>query len=298
MKKVSAILCSDLHIQENTPVCRLDNYMQTMGRKFKWLRELQEKYNVPILCGGDLYDYWKPSPWLLAWSLRNIPNNIITIAGQHDLPAHSLEHIDRSGIQVLADAGKITLISNPNKDFYTIGKHEVVGFPWGVSWDMQCDSPKIAIIHYGVYEDKPHYPGAEKSGGTAKSVMKKLNDFDLILSGDNHLSFSCKMGNQVLINPGSFLRTTASQIDHKPSVYLWYAETNEVERVYVPIESGVISREHIDQIVERDERIEAFLSKVNCDIEISISFKNNMKNYLASNEIVPSIKKLIWEVMQ
>ena len=251
-----------------------------------------------MLVAGDLFDYHKPSPWLLGYALRNLPDGIIAVPGQHDLPAHNLENIEKSGIQVLSDAGKIKLITDPNKDFFTIGKHEVVGFPWGVPWDMACDGPKIALIHYGVYESKPHYPGAELSGGTAKSVLNKLKDYQLVVAGDNHLCYSYTSGNRTLVNSGSFMRTSTSQIDHEPSVYLWCAETNQVERVYIPCEKNVISREHISSVEQRDERLEAFISKLDHNMEISVNFKDNLTRYISQNKISKQTETLIWECMQ
>lgn len=298
MKKADAILVSDLHIREKSPVCRTDNFIKTAERKYQWLSELQQEHKCPILCGGDVFDHWRPSPWLMAWALRNLPDNIITIPGQHDLPAHNLENIDRSGIQVLSDAGCIQLLKS-SEDICEVGKYQLFGYPWGVGWTSEgwC-SKKIALIHYGVYEDKPHYPGAENTGGTAISVIKKMPGFDLIVSGDNHLSFTCKVGNRLLVNPGSFMRTTAAQADFKPSVYLWYADTNTVERVFVPIEKDVICRDHIDSIEERDERLEAFISRLDNNIEISVSYRENIKAYLAKNNIPKAVIDIIWRSME
>lgn len=300
MKNVSAILCSDIHLRETTPECRTDNFMEAQARKLNWLKALQEKYNVPILCGGDLFTHWKPSPFLLAWAFRNLPDGIISIPGQHDLPAHNLDNIDRSGIQVLADAGKIKLITD-SEYAYTVGKlHDKFycgGFPWGcelTSIESNMLGAYVALIHYGVYESKPHYPGAENSGGTAKSVIKKMPGFDLIVSGDNHLTFTCEHNDQILVNPGSFMRTTAAQADHKPCVFLWDAETNTVEKVFIPIENGVVSREHIDVGTERDERLEAFVSRLDHNIELGISFRTNLRNYIAKNSISKEVTNLIW----
>ena len=297
MKKPSAILCSDIHLRDSSPICRTDDFIETQTRKLKWLSDLQEKYNVPILCGGDLFNYHKPSPWLLGYALRNLPNGIICVPGQHDLPAHSLENIEKSGIQVLSDAEKIRLIINPMNDFVAVGHHEVIGFPWGVDWNMDCDALKIALIHYGVYESKPHYPGAEVSGGSAKLVLDKLYDYDLVVSGDNHLSFTYTSGKRILVNPGSFMRTTASQIDHEPSVYLWDAKSNLVERVYVPIEKGVISREHIEETQERDERLDAFISQLKPSAELTVNFKDNLKSHIAMNKVSKEVSNLVWGSM-
>lgn len=300
MKKADAILVSDLHIREKSPVCRTDNFIKTAERKYQWLSELQQEHKCPILCGGDVFDHWRPSPWLMAWALRNLPDRIIAIPGQHDLPAHNLENIDRSGIQVLSDAGKILLLfADSDYDDHAIAYY---AFPWGTPLGRAetCvgELRNVALIHYGVYESKPHYPGAENTGGTAVSVIKKMPGFDLIVSGDNHLSFTCKVGNRLLVNPGSFMRTTAAQADFKPSVYLWYADTNTVERVFVPIEKDVICRDHIDSVEERDERLEAFISRLDNNIEIGISYKENMKAYLSKNNIPKPVVDLIWEVME
>jgi DNA repair exonuclease SbcCD nuclease subunit len=302
MKNVSAILAADIHLRETTPECRTDDFMETQARKLNWLKELQEKYNVPILVAGDLFNHWKPTPYLLAWTFRNLPDDIVAIPGQHDLPAHNMDDIEKSGIQVLADAGKIVLLTEPyayGDKYYDGG---ITGYPWGFELGgiTPFYSSNIAIIHYGVYESKPHYPGAENSGGTAKSVINKMKGYDLILSGDNHLTFIHRQGKQLLVNPGSFMRTTAAQADHKPCVFLWDAETNEVEQVFVPIENGVVSREHIDEPAERDERLESFVSRLDHNIELGISYRTNIRNHLAKNakSISPNVVKLIWGSMK
>ena len=275
--KPTAILCSDLHLRETQPEARLDDFMETQARKLAWLKNLQIKYDCPILSGGDTFHHWRPSPYLLAWCLRNLPDNIITTPGQHDLPAHNLSHITKSGLQVLSDAGKVVVLTDTYLEVF--GQLGISGFPWGV--ELNGISPllnhSIAIIHYGVYQSKPHYPGAEEVGGTARSVIKKMPGFDLIVSGDNHLTFTRKIGNQLLVNPGSFTRQSAAQMDHKPCVFLWCAKTNEVEQVFVPIEEGVINRNHIDVENEKNERLTAFVERMNTDIEVELSFEKNLE---------------------
>jgi DNA repair exonuclease SbcCD nuclease subunit len=269
--------------------------METQTRKHKWLKELQREHKAPILMAGDLFNYHKPSPFLLSWSFRNLADGFICIPGQHDLPAHNMDNIGRSGIQVLADGEKINLTAS-NLIFIDEG---VIyqGFPWGVELrgiEPSSKFPSVALIHYGVYESKPHYPGAENSGGTAKAVLRSMPGFDLIVSGDNHLTFTQRLDDRVLVNPGSFMRSTAAQADHKPCVFLWCAETNEVEQVFIPIEKDVISREHIEAIHQRDERLESFISKLDHDIELGISYTTNMRNHLAKNKIPKSITDIIW----
>jgi hypothetical protein len=274
--------------------------MQTQANKYKFLRELQEKYNVPILVAGDIFNHHKPSPYLLSWALRNLPDNIIAICGQHDLPNHNLGNIEKSGIQVLAEAGKIRVL-NTTRPFHDKSfNFSITGFSWGTTKAGArnvCSVPQVALLHHLVYQGKPPFPGAETCGGTAKVILKSMPGFRLVLCGDNHQSFVEHCGDSVLVNPGSLMRTTSAQRDFKPSVYLWDAETNEVERVFVPIEEGVVSREHLEVKEERDERIEAFVSKLSDDITIGISYEDNMKQYLAENRVGTAVETIIWEVM-
>ena len=51
-----------------------------------------------------------------------------------------------------------------------------------------------------------------------------------MVSGDNHQSFVEKYKDQLLVNPGSIMRSTIAQFDHKPKIYLWSSEDNEIKR--------------------------------------------------------------------
>lgn len=300
MKKPSAILMSDGHLRETSPECRVDDFMLAQEKKWRFIRELQEKHNnIPILIAGDIYHHWKPSPWLLGWSFRNLPDNIIAIPGQHDLPAHSLENVEKSGIQVLADGWKITLLTEPSViqlDYEDIG---VSGFPWGVEFGRASSLyPKnIALIHHLVYKGKEPFPGAEEKGGTAKNIIKQLPGFDLIVSGDNHQTFVERVGKQLLVNPGSLMRSTAAQVDHKPCVFLWRASDNEIEQVFLPIDKNAVSRDHIELEKEKDERIESFVSRLKDNVEITLSFRSNLDRYTTKNKVRNGVQKIIKECL-
>jgi len=302
MKNVSAILTSDIHLRDTTPECRTDDFMKAQTKKHAFLRELQEKHNVPVLNAGDLFHHWKPRPFLIGYALRNLAHGIISIPGQHDLPAHSLERIEESGIHVLAEAEAIKLLS-PDRSLTTeISGYkynsDVIGFPWGIELTgikREKDVMKIALVHHLVYQGKPPFPGAENCGGTAKQIIKQMTGFDLILTGDNHQTFTERVGNTLLVNPGSFMRTTAAQMDHKPCVFLWDAKTNDIEQVFLPIDKNAVSREHIDSAADRDERIDAFVERLSHDCEMSLSFEDNMRSFLAKNKTHKAVQQLIWD---
>ena len=91
------------------------------------------------------------------------------------------------------------------------------------------------------------------------------------------------------------MRMTAAQADHRPRVYLWYADTNEVEAVYLPIEAGVVSRDHIERQNERDERIDAYVTRMNTEYDVELSFSDNLQRYYAANRVHSRVKGIIEE---
>ena len=227
--KASAILCGDIHLREDTPVCRTDNYEEAMWRKMDFISELQKKHGCPVYHSGDLYNHWKPSPYLLAKTIQHLPNSFITCLGNHDLPQHSLDLIEKCGVNVLKEAGVLVIAGT---HFGQVPKERTAVF----------SDRKMLIWHVMAYQVPP-FPGA--TGGNAKHLLQKHPEYDIICTGDNHQTFVEEYQGRLLVNPGSMMRMTAAQADHKPCVFLWYAETNTVQQVFLPIEEGVISAGNI-----------------------------------------------------
>ena len=300
--KASAILTADIELRAYVPLCRTDDHWKTQERKIKWLRELQEKHdNCPILDAGDLFDKKykvNPSHELLGWAIENLPRPFYTVPGNHDLPGKSIENYQNSAMAVLERAGILRIpfafsvfekvIWMNAESFY------IYGFPWGVKIEQPSffHDKNVALIHAMVYKDSPPFPGCE--GYSAKELMNLLPDFDLIVSGHNHQTFTHKIGNRILVNPGSLMRNDADQIDHKPSVFLWYAETNEIEQVFVPIRKGVISRGHIEEANARETRLDAFVEKLGDTVEHGIDFLKNLETATDNKEIPQPVKDKVW----
>jgi len=100
-----------------------------------------------------------------------------------------------------------------------------------------------------------------------------------------------------LVNPGSLMRSSADQIDHKPRVYLWWAENNQVEPVYLPVEQDVIDRTHIESQEVKDRRMESYISRMSEDVEIGLSFEENLKSYFAIKRIRKPVQDKAWRAM-
>jgi len=299
MKKVTAILCSDIHLREDQPLCRTDDFMEAQDKGLAFLRRLQRKYDVPVIVGGDLFDHWKPSPWLISWTLKRLPT-IITVAGQHDLKYHSLKEYTSSGLYVLETA-KAANVLRKGISRRIESSTSVYGASWGESLPNKSkthrpNGHRMLVAHVTTYNKVLPFPGCV--AGNARSLLAKLPQFDLILTGDNHKAFTVQFKGRWLVNPGSLFRTTADQVNYRPRIYLWYEEDNSIKKVYMPIDDGVITREHIEKTKEHKDRMNSFIIRMKQDFEVGLSFKKNMKQFLNENKVGKRTRRIIKEAIE
>jgi predicted phosphodiesterase len=287
VKKPDLILCSDMHLREDSPTCFIGDWHQEQWKAVEFVRNLQAKYKCPVIHAGDLFHHWKPSPSLISQALWFLPEQFYTIYGQHDLPQHSLELKSKSGLHTLEVAGKIKVLSEchfgqePNKGSLFFPNRET--------------DRTVLVWHHLTYINPP-YPGA--TGGNAIATLRKYSQFDLIVTGDNHQSFYTTYEGRILVNPGNLTRQVADQADFQPRVALWYADTNTIEWVNIPIQEGVITREHIEVKQQRDSRIDAFISKLDGDWVAGMSFEENLEAFFSKNQTRESVKQIIYTAIE
>lgn len=273
--KPTAILTSDWHIREDTPICRTDDYQVAQWKKIRFILDLQNKYQCPIIHAGDMFHNWKVTPKLLSTffsMLKYTPDyyKILIVPGNHDLPQHNMELIDHSGLGVLLAADEVCL------------------FEWR--------DKNIKVMHEFVYKGDKPFPGVPLTQSSSL-IMQKYQKHKLILTGDNHQCFTDTYKGTLLINPGSIMRMTASQIDHEPTVFLWYSENNTIVRVILPHDKGVISREHIDVVEEREDRLSSFVSGLSEEIEVTLSFRKNLELYMKKENIHQAVRNKVLEAL-
>jgi predicted phosphodiesterase len=279
----SLILCSDFHLREDTPTCFTGDFQKEQWLSISFVSKLQEKYQCPVMHAGDLFHNWKPSPWLLTQTIALLPKQFYTIYGQHDLPQHNWELREKSGIKTLEIAKRVKVLD---------GVHYGQEPKEDIHIDFPISGRSILVWHHMTYINPP-YPGA--TGGNAISILKKYSQFSLICTGDNHQSFYTEYEGRLLVNPGNLTRQVADQADFQPRVALWYADTNSIEWVNIPIQKDVISREHIEIKEQRDARIDAFISKLDGDWVAGMSFEENLEAFFVKNETRDVVKEIIYK---
>jgi DNA repair exonuclease SbcCD nuclease subunit len=216
------------------------------------------------------------------------------VYGNHDLPQHSLEQSNKCGMFTLETAEKIEMLDECHWNMEPENGSLLYGnpiFPKNIN-------QKVLIWHVMTYPSgKQPWPGCEDL--SAGEILDKYPQFDLILCGHNHKTFIEEKDGRLLVNPGSLTRQNADQIDHKPSVFLWYAKSNRVEQVILPHEKNVISREHLDAPKKREGRLRAYIENMNTDWGAAWSFKDNLENHFRKNKsISKKIKDMIWKSIE
>jgi DNA repair exonuclease SbcCD nuclease subunit len=314
----TAIISADWHLTESNPVCRTDDYWETQWEKISFIRELQNEHEIPILLAGDLFDKWKVSPRLESYAIWNLPQDIIAIPGQHDLKNHSLKLINETSFNVLNASGNINSESL-NLTSYKWQHHGIIRkcydntpqiplfyyihtYPYGVPIKPLDGDPRqqkvarnIALGHQFTYIGRT-WPG--NTASNARKLLRSLPGYDLVILGDNHKTFVVEEDGRMLVNPGSLMRMTADQTDHKPCVFLYFAEDNHVEPVYLPIEKGVISRDHLIKKEEKDKRIQAFVERVRNKKNLGLNFRENLETYFRDNKTDKQIEELVWKSLE
>lgn len=287
IEKVDAILTADWHLREDTPICRTDDFQKAQWSKVDFISNLQKKYNCPIIHAGDLFDHWKPSPYLLSKAFLHLPKRFYTIYGNHDLPQHNIELAYKCGVQTLVSAFRINILK---------ATHWLQEPDDETSSLNYFDSKKVCIWHIMAYQGNSPWPNCTDL--SAKQILEKYTQFDLIVTGHNHTAFVEEVNGRLLVNPGSLTRQEADKEKHQPRVYLYHAKENKVVPVYLPIEQNVISREHLEKTEQRDDRISAFVERLNTEWEISLSFEKNLELFEKTNNIRNSVMQLIRKAIE
>lgn len=297
-KTPDAIFTGDWHLTESTPICRTDNFWEAQWKKVDFIIDLAKDWECHIFNSGDLYDRWKVSPYLISTTLKHLSVKVLkslmfVIYGNHDLPQHNYENAKFCGLYTLLEARAVSLCEGGSfGQELTLEKAYSLVSPSGVI-------RKIGMLHEFAYPAKAGLPWPGCTARTAEEILDAYPGFDVIVTGDNHTGFYIiDKDGRLLVNPGCITRQTADHINYKPSVYTYFADTNTVEAIMIPIEKGVVSKEHLTKVEERNSRIEAFISKLSDEWQVAISFEENLERFFEANRIEESVRQLIYKAME
>lgn len=286
------IAAADDHVRNGSPECRTDNYVEAIFKKLEFRNSIAKKYNIPILHAGDIGDknYFvkEGNGWTSAVYNRYIEAmhnvNIISCMGNHDLPGHDIQNINQSALGGLIESGVVELL---NESTCRINNCNIYGSSWNCEIPMPTNpsSTNVLVIHKMIINNLPLWPGQEAP--KAQDILKQNPNYDLIISGDNHQTFISEYKGRLLVNCGSMMRSSTKQFDHKPCFFLYYPESNSVEKVFYPIDlpEEVISLKHIEKKNNTNNRVEKYTNLVKkADLSELKTFRENSEIFISSSK--------------
>jgi len=286
-----AIAISDLHLSLSRPSCRADeDWMEVQAHYLRQVKEAAD--GLPILCAGDIFDRWNPPPELIYFALENLPDGMVCVPGQHDLPLHRIDLMHRSGYGVLKRAGKIRDCSGR---VLSNGNLMIRGFGWDQPLEPSLDSTKvtIALIHRYCWIPKYSFPGAPEEN-RADQLGRLLKGYQVALFGDNHHGFKTTLstGTHVL-NLGGFIRRKTDEMDYTPSYGVIF-EDGTVERV--PLDTST------DQFVAIPRStptmtldLKSFIKDLSSLAAHTYDFQEIVTTHLKKTKVHPATKEIILE---
>lgn len=305
-KKVIAIFCADLHLSLTPPIWRLaePDWFAAMKRLLNEIRDLQEKYNCLVICAGDIFDRWNSLPELINFALEYLPDKMIAIPGQHDLPLHIYNDMQKSAYWTLVKAGKI---QNILSDFHVkIGQMVLHGFPFGFpitplakEWEGdRLPAIHIAVVHEYVWVDGYSYPNAPIENRLHNTTGRhKWMGYDIIIYGDNHLGFSTCIGQTSIFNCGTLMRRKSDEIKYEPQVGLLLS-SGKIEQYHLDISKDKYLDIQDSLGTETSLDMKAFIQELEKLGDTDLDFHDAMKQYLKKNKVKESVCNIILKAME
>jgi DNA repair exonuclease SbcCD nuclease subunit len=287
-KKILFYCSADFHLQTKTPVCRRDkDFLELQATKLDFISETVGEY--PLLVAGDLFDSHIPSIKLLDMVIDHMPF-LYTIIGNHDCGNNEIY-----GISVLEKINKLCIVDKPilldGFTLYGKGYHQE-STPELVEGR---DVPDVLMTHEMVWQHTPPYPGLDIRTNS-NGVINKYIDFEFILSGHNHHYFTSRLGDNVLLNPGSILRLTSSQKLYRPQIFRVYEDLT-IKGIEIPIDNTMISDKHIVEKQKVDVVLDNFLNSLKVDVCQELNFRERVIYFMDSNYIEDSVKQVLMQIL-
>jgi len=309
MPEIIAVLCSDLHLSHRPPIARSaeSDWYEAMARPLRELEELQETDNgcVPIICAGDVFDKWNSLPELINFALEHLPE-MYAIPGQHDLPYHGIEEIEKSAFWTLVEAKKVYPLGVWEAgDRWNLDGLCLWGFPWGVKLlgleeRNPVDSVHMAVVHKYCWTGENHYEGGNLKEHKVDCLAKQLKGYDIALFGDNHNGFKWfdDVTLPTVFNAGTFMRRTSPEKDCRPMVGLLY-EDGTVEKHYLDMSKDKFIDDSVSAEAEQTMlHLEGFLEGLKGLGEAGLDFEKAMESTLVECGASKAVRRVVLEAME
>ena len=287
------IITADWHIRATRPRCRIDSdWIETQRKALRQLLNIADEKKAPIMIVGDIFHSNSDTNFEcinMVQKLADVTGGIYILAGNHDLPYHSSENIDKSAIGVLLKSENIFKI----EDYFNRFSANFSAS----NFDEEDDENAEIIFKHTLTipsKDKPDYIDCE----TPESLLEKYPTAKWIFTGDYHKNFHYEKEGRHVINSGCLLRQASDFKDYQCGVYFVDTDENIVEFIPIIDKEDLIDDSYIMQENERNERIESFVDKLKNTENVSLDFIENAQKEMKRNHFESELTDVVNELLE
>ena len=292
---------TDSHIRGNSPRARTDSFPEALKAKLREVFSIAARNEcAAVICGGDLFD--RPDTAYavageFAAVLAECPVPLYVAPGNHEIYGYNLDTLPRTILGFLAQIGIVRILGREpvmlknggvnvcltGQGFYHDIDRSPADYQTGVG--NIPGAYKVHVVHGMLVERPLPYEVAHTLVDGVKT------DAHVVMSGHEHIGYGLKLrpDNVWFCNPGALGRVSAKAEElYRPvRVAVFTLTLDGITSELVNLECArpgteVLSRDHLNQLAEREDRMSQFLSLLAAEGE---------SKFLEVREIVDNISK-------
>ena len=290
------IITADWHLRATRPRCRIDeNWYETQRNAVKQVKNIAVAKCCGVAVVGDIFNSNADTSFQciqivqdFAKELYNEGLKCYILAGNHDLPYHSSENIEKSAVGILFNSENIfpIQIMDPDKKEISAG-----------NFDEEVKNVKYVFRHILCFPDiKSLLPGVDAI--TAKELLAETPKAEWVFTGDYHHNFHYEKNGKHVVNPGCLLRQVSDMKDYQCGVYYVDTEENIVEFIPIIDKEQFVDDSYILKQEEREQRIESFVDKLKDTKNVSLDFIDNVQKAITANKLSPEMINMLEELLE
>lgn len=290
------IITADWHLRASRPRCRIDeNWYFTQEDAVEQVAKIAVEKNCSVAIVGDVFNSNSDTSFQciqivqkFAGVLKEKNLTCYVLAGNHDLPYHSSENIEKSAVGILFNSENIYPVQCLDES----GEEISAG-----NFDEQVKNVKYIFRHVLCFPDLKSLP-PNVEAVTAKELLEESDKAEWIFTGDYHHNFHYEKNGRHVVNPGCLIRQASDMKDYQCGVYFVDTEKNIVEFIPIIDKNEFVDDTYILKQEEREERIESFVNKLNDTKNVSLDFVENVRSALQVNNFSDDMNNMIEELLE
>jgi hypothetical protein len=300
---MNILITADLHLRGSKPRCRLDeDWYLTQAHMLASIMSIAKKNNVEaIVIAGDVFHTSRVEQAYESLFIQSMTDEIpvFIMPGQHDLPGHSFSRIYDSSFGVVwAHAEQNTAESGIFPMHELMSWEEFQGNPRHIHDEKEGGIEDMICVHRTILPDGMTIPSNKTQ--TPQQVLDEIDPkYKVIISGDVHTKHVFTAGSRsdhkgrMVIVPGCAIRQKTEEQNIDPSVVIFDTETKEHKFISLHDELSMITDEYLTKKKQQEAQIGAFMEAVSNATTISLSYEDNVREALKSDDITDLIEEEI-----